>query len=88
MISTDSIDKTAFSVARITDPSDLREFWFSCSPYDRLRVVEFLRRINYGDYQSTQRLQRVLEVVQTSASGADKKAAGRHKDLDDLENLP
>lgn len=66
MINTDAIDKTAFTVATITDPSDLRDFWLSCSPHDRLRVVEFLRRLNYGDYQPSQQLQRILEVVQQS----------------------
>jgi len=64
MINTDTIDKTAFSVAKITDPSEVCDFWLSCSPHERLRVVEYLRRLNYGDYRPTDRLQRVLEVVQ------------------------
>ena len=64
MINTQSIDKTAFSVAKITDRSDMKDFWLSCSPEERLQMVEFYRQLNYGDYHPSQRLQRVLEVVQ------------------------
>ena len=57
------VDRTALSVAALTDASDEKEFWLSRTPYERLRQVEILRRINYG-HRATARLQRVLESAQ------------------------
>ena len=61
------IDKTVFTVTRLSDPSDEKEYWLSRSPYERLQAVETLRRLNYGEHQSTARLQRVLEVTQRAS---------------------
>lgn len=41
----------------------LRDYWQAQSPAARLRVMEMLRRINYGP-GTTRRLQRVLEFAQ------------------------
>ena len=79
------VDKTALTVASLSDQSDEKVYWLAQSPYERLRAVEILRQINYGYYQSTARLQRVLEITHLKTI---KKAAGRYIDLDDLENLP
>lgn len=57
------IDKTAFSVTPLFDNADEKAYWLSRSPQERLRHIEILRRINYGD-QATARLQRVLELAQ------------------------
>jgi hypothetical protein len=57
------VDRTAFSVAADFDDTADRAYWHSVAPDDRLRHMEILRRINYGD-QATARLQRVLEVVE------------------------
>ncbi len=46
--------------------ADDRKFQKSQSWQSRLRTMELLRRINYGD-ATTGRLQRVLEVVQSPA---------------------
>ena len=59
------IDKTAFSTVSLGDEADEKVYWRSRSSRERLRHVEVLRRINYGDH-STARLQRVLEIVQLS----------------------
>lgn len=69
------MDKTALSVASLFDVSDEKEYWLSRTPEERLRAVEFLRRIAYGHDRTSGRLQRVLEVVEL-------------KDLADLEQLP
>lgn len=66
------MDKTALTVASLSDPSDEKVYWLAQSPYERLRAVEILRQLNYGYHQSTDRLQRVLEIAH----------------LNDLENLP
>ena len=58
-----SLDRTQFSVARLTDPDDALEYWLSRSVEDRLRALERLRRISYGDTVATAGLQRVLEVA-------------------------
>ena len=60
------IDKTNFSTASLSAPSDDKGYWLAQSPYERLRAVETLRKLNYGLGQSTARLQRVLEVTQRS----------------------
>jgi hypothetical protein len=78
------IDKTALSTAPLHSGSDIKAYWLSVSPHERLRQVEILRRINYGR-RATARLSRVLEIAHLKIN---KKASGRHRDLDDLEHLP
>jgi HAMP domain-containing protein len=58
------LDRSHFSVARLTDPDDALAYWLSRTVEERLRALERLRRISYGDTVATARLQRVLEVVQ------------------------
>jgi hypothetical protein len=57
------LNRSAFSVASLTDESDEKAYWFARTPYERLRQVEILRRINYG-YRAASRLQRVLEITE------------------------
>jgi hypothetical protein len=57
------LDRTQFSVARLTDPDDALAYWLSRPVGERLRALERLRRISYGDTVATARLQRVLEVA-------------------------
>jgi hypothetical protein len=61
------INKTAFQVSSLTEESDEKAYWLSRTPQERLRHIEYLRRINYGS-RTAGRLQRVLEVIQRSAS--------------------
>jgi len=60
------IDKTSFSITTVSVPTDDKGYWLAQSPYERLRAVETLRRLNYGLGQSAARLQRVLEITQRS----------------------
>jgi len=57
------IDRKAFSVISLTDVSDEKAYWLARTPYERLKQVEILRRINYGT-RATARLQRVLEITE------------------------
>lgn len=57
------VDRKVFSVASLFDPSDEKSYWLSCTPQERLRQIEILRRINYG-HHATARLQRVLEFAE------------------------
>jgi hypothetical protein len=63
LVSKLKLNRSAFSVASLADESDEKAYWFARTPYERLRQVEILRRINYG-YRATTRLQRVLEIVE------------------------
>ncbi len=58
-----SLDKTAFSISKLSDEPDEKAYWLSRTPQERLRHLELLRRINYG-YSATARLQRILEFTQ------------------------
>jgi hypothetical protein len=58
------VDRTAFTVSSLSDPSDEKEYWLSKTPEERLEAVELMRQIIYGYDPSTTRLQRVFEVAQ------------------------
>ncbi len=58
------IDKTAFAVASLSDPSDEKAYWLAKSPYERLEAVELMRQIIYGYNPATTRLQRVFAIAQ------------------------
>ena len=58
------LDRTAFKVGSLTEPSDEKKYWLAKSPYERLATVETMRQILYGYNPLTTRLQRVLEVTQ------------------------
>ncbi len=59
------LDKSAFSVVSSFDDADRRDaqYWWGQPAEVRLRHLEQLRELNYGDH-ATARLQRVFEVVQ------------------------
>ena len=58
------LDRTHFSVVRLTDPDDATEYWLSRPVEERLRALELLRRTFYGYTSAGEGLQRVLEVAQ------------------------
>jgi hypothetical protein len=58
------LDRTQFSVARLTDPDDSVAYWLSQPVEERLRALEHLRRTFYGYTSASEGLQRVLEVAQ------------------------
>jgi hypothetical protein len=57
------LDRTKFSVVRLTDPDDALEYWLSRPVEERLRALELLRKTFYGA-SALEGLQRVLEVAQ------------------------
>ena len=61
-----NLDKTAFSVASLSEPSDEMEYWLTKSPEERLAALETMRQIVYGYDPLTTRLQRILEIAQRS----------------------
>ena len=67
-VDTFKMDKSALSVASISEETDDKEYWHAKTPQERLEAVELMRQINYGHDPATTRLQRVLEVVQLTSS--------------------
>jgi hypothetical protein len=57
------VDRTAFSVGNLHDPSDEKEYWLSKTPEERLQALELMRQIIYGYDPNTTRLQRFFEVI-------------------------
>ena len=63
-VSSLKIDKSFVSVSRLTDIPDDKTYWLSKTPCERMQAVDTLRRLNYGERQSTARLQRIFEITQ------------------------
>ena len=58
------LDRTQFSVARLTDRDDAVAYWRSRPVEERVRALEHLRRTFYGVASTSEGLQRVFEVAQ------------------------
>lgn len=68
-ISKVKLDKTAISVIDLKDnDADLKAYWISRTPSERLEATELMRQLNYGYNPDTERLQRLLEVVERKRS--------------------
>ena len=61
------MDKTAFSVASLSDDPDEKAYWLSKTPHERLQAVELMRQVIYGYDPASERLQRFFEVAQLKA---------------------
>jgi hypothetical protein len=59
------VDRSAFSAGSSFDDEDERAYWHARTPAERLRHMEFLRRINYGS-RATEKMEKVLEVVRVT----------------------
>jgi hypothetical protein len=57
------LDRTQFSVARVTDADDSVQYWLSRPAEERLSALELLRRTFIGYTDASEGLRRVLEVV-------------------------
>ena len=65
MIKTEfKLDKRAFSIGTRGEEPDDRAYWLSRPPGERFAAMELMRQINYDYDPITDRIQRVLEVVQ------------------------
>ena len=60
------VNKDTFSVLSSFEEADKADkaYWHSKSPQERLEALELMRQINYDYDPVTDRLQRVLEVVE------------------------
>ncbi|WP_179862267.1 hypothetical protein [Longibacter salinarum] len=62
------LNKSAFSVTSLSEQSDDRAYWQSCSPEERLAAIELMRQLNYDYDPASERLSRVFEVVERTRS--------------------
>lgn len=59
------MDKTALSVLSLAEAAEAdRTYWWSKTSEERLAALELMRQIHYGYDPSTERLQRVLTIVE------------------------
>lgn len=58
------VDRSAFSIASLSDESDEKFYWLSKTPYERLQAIEQSRQIIYGYKPSTTRFQRFFEITE------------------------
>jgi hypothetical protein len=58
------LDKTAFSIASLSDESDEKAYWFGRTPQERMQALEWMRQTVYGYDPASIRLQRVLEITE------------------------
>jgi hypothetical protein len=59
------VDRRAFSIGEVEDQAaDYLSAALAMSPVERLRTVEVLRTMRYGPNLATERVQRVLEVLE------------------------
>jgi hypothetical protein len=68
-----SLDKSAFSVVPLSASDDDAAYWRTRTPLERLEAIEIMRQILYGYDPATERLQRVLEVVQQAPRGTSSE---------------
>ncbi len=61
------VNRNVISIVPLGDVSEIRAYWRSRTPEERLRHLEMLRRMNYG-HKATGRLSRVLTIVERSWS--------------------
>jgi hypothetical protein len=62
------VNRKKLSVAKLGRPSSDVAYWRSQSPNARLRAMELMRQINYGEAAVSGRLKRVLEIAQLKKS--------------------
>ena len=58
------LDKTAFSVGSLDKEPDDLAYWLSKTPDERLAAMELMHQINYDYDPVTDRIPRVLEIVE------------------------
>jgi len=59
------VDRNVFEIATLANQDEAdRAFWLTKSARERLLAVEQIRQVLYAYNPSSQRLQRVLEVVE------------------------
>ncbi|MCW5775259.1 MAG: hypothetical protein KIS87_02265 [Phycisphaeraceae bacterium] len=59
------LDRSAFDTVSLRDQDDDGTYWRTRSPEERMKALEYLRRMAYGR-AATERIRRVLSVARLS----------------------
>ena len=62
------MDKSAFSVADLSEESDEAAYWQMQTPEARWQALELMRQVMYGYDPSTARLERFFETAELERS--------------------
>jgi hypothetical protein len=57
------VDRTAFSIAALSEATDEKAYWLSKTPCERLIALEWMRQVIYGYSPSATRLQRIYTIT-------------------------
>lgn len=61
------LDKTAFSVSSFEEAEHAdRQYWWSLTPLERMSALAEMRLINYDHDPASDRIQRVVEIIDWS----------------------
>jgi hypothetical protein len=55
------VDRSIVSISSVFENTESRNYWLAQDPQKRVRHIEELRRVNYGN-RATERLQRFFEI--------------------------
>lgn len=58
------IDRSAFAISTLQEPTDEIIYWQTKTPLERLEALELMRQILYAYDPATSRLQRVLAIAE------------------------
>lgn len=58
------LDKNAFSISSFEEESDEKLLWFAKTPHERIISLEYIRQMIYRYDPLTERLQRVLTIIE------------------------
>ncbi|CAB1077496.1 hypothetical protein JY97_12005 [Alkalispirochaeta odontotermitis] len=61
------IQRNVFEIVDLKDADDA-DYWLGRSPIERVEAMEFMRKAMFGNDRVSQRLQRVLTVVELKGS--------------------
>ena len=61
------VQKNVFEIVDLKDADD-SDYWHDRSPIERVEAIEFMRKVMFGNDRVSQRLQRVLTVVELKGS--------------------
>ena len=61
------IQRNTFEIVDLKDADD-SDYWHDRSPIERIEAIEFMRKAMFGNDRVSQRLQRVLAVVELKES--------------------
>lgn len=76
------------TVTHLGDDGEEKRYWLSRTIAERLNAIECNRKMIYGIHRTSSRLHRLLEIISLDDLKLNKRAAGRHKDLEDIEHIP